>query len=52
MNSANVTFGEALWDLLPTGPELGGAPLYFAYRFNSLGCRNAIVSRFSNAPGA
>ncbi|MGD8717158.1 MAG: PfkB family carbohydrate kinase, partial [Desulfobacterales bacterium] len=40
-----VSFGEALWDLLPTGPALGGAPLNFAYRVNSLGHRSIIVSR-------
>lgn len=26
-----VGLGEALWDLLPTGPQLGGAPANFAY---------------------
>ena len=40
-----VSFGEALWDLLPTGPVLGGAPLNFAYRMNSLGHPSIIVSR-------
>jgi fructokinase len=40
-----VAFGEALWDLLPTGPVLGGAPLNFAYRVSSLGHRSIIVSR-------
>jgi fructokinase len=40
-----VAFGEALWDLLPTGPVLGGAPLNFAYRVNSLGHRGIMVSR-------
>jgi fructokinase len=40
-----VSFGEALWDLLPSGPILGGAPLNFAYRANSLGNRGVIVSR-------
>jgi fructokinase len=40
-----VSFGEALWDLLPTGPVLGGAPLNFAYRVNSLGHRSIIISR-------
>ncbi len=40
-----VSFGEALWDLLPTGPVLGGAPLNFAYRVYSLGHRSIIVSR-------
>jgi len=45
LNSTIVSFGEALWDLLPTGPVLGGAPLNFAYRMNSLGHRSIIVSR-------
>ncbi len=45
MSSTIVSFGEALWDLLPTGPVLGGAPLNFAYRVNSLGHRSIIVSR-------
>ncbi|MBT8367019.1 MAG: hypothetical protein KJP23_20195, partial [Deltaproteobacteria bacterium] len=40
-----VAFGETLWDLLPTGPVLGGAPLNFAYRVDSLGHRSIIVSR-------
>ena len=52
MNSAILSFGEALWDLLPTGPALGGAPLNFAYRLNSLGHRSIIVSRLGNAFGA
>ena len=45
MKSTIVSFGEALWDLLPSGPVLGGAPLNFAYRVNSLGHRSIIVSR-------
>jgi len=45
MSSTTISFGEALWDLLPTGPALGGAPLNFAYRLNSLGHRSIIVSR-------
>jgi fructokinase len=45
LNSTIVSFGEALWDLLPTGPVLGGAPLNFAYRVNSLGHPSIIVSR-------
>lgn len=40
-----VAFGETLWDLLPTGPVLGGAPCNFAYRVNSLGDRGIIVTR-------
>jgi len=48
MSSTIVSFGEALWDLLPTGPLLGGAPLNFAYRANSLGHPSIIVSRIGN----
>ncbi len=40
-----VSFGEALWDLLPTGAVLGGAPLNFSYRALSLGHRSVIISR-------
>jgi fructokinase len=40
-----VAFGEALWDLFPTGPVLGGAPLNFAYRCLTLGARGVMVSR-------
>jgi fructokinase len=29
--------GEVLWDLLPTGPQLGGAPANFAYHVHALG---------------
>lgn len=39
-----VAFGEALWDLLPSGPVLGGAPLNFAFRAGTLGHRAAMVS--------
>ena len=48
MSSSIVSFGEALWDLLPTGPVLGGAPLNFACRLRSLGHRSLIVSRLGN----
>lgn len=45
MTSTIVSFGEALWDLLPNGPVLGGAPLNFAYRVKALGHRSIIASR-------
>lgn len=45
MRKTVVAFGEILWDLLPTGPKLGGAPFNFAYRVNSLGDTGIIVSR-------
>ncbi|MHC4201078.1 MAG: PfkB family carbohydrate kinase, partial [Planctomycetota bacterium] len=40
-----LAFGETLWDVFPTGAKLGGAPLNFAYRMNSLGDRGIVVSR-------
>ncbi len=48
MTSTIAAFGEALWDMLPTGAVLGGAPLNFAYRVNSLGHQSHIVSRLGN----
>jgi fructokinase len=43
--STALVFGEALWDLLPSGPVLGGAPLNFAYRLGSLGVPTKLVSQ-------
>jgi len=40
-----LSFGETLWDLLPAGPLLGGAPCNLAYRVNSLGERGLVVTR-------
>ncbi|MFB3905298.1 MAG: carbohydrate kinase [Acidobacteriota bacterium] len=40
-----VAFGEILWDLLPEGRTLGGAPFNFAYRVNSLGDTAFPISR-------
>jgi fructokinase len=45
MKKTVVSFGEILWDLLPSGPKLGGAPFNFAYRVHSLGDSGLIVSR-------
>jgi fructokinase len=38
-------FGEVLWDLLPAGRQLGGAPLNFIHRVNSLGDKGWMASR-------
>jgi len=40
--------GELLWDLLPTGAELGGAPANFAVMAGQLGNRAMILSRMGN----
>jgi fructokinase len=40
-----VGIGEVLWDLLPSGAQLGGAPANFAYHAHALGAQSAVVSR-------
>lgn len=45
MGKTIVAFGETLWDLLPGGRILGGAPFNFAYRACCLGDRGRIVTR-------
>lgn len=40
-----LAFGEVLWDLLPGGAVLGGAPFNFVYRIESLGNRGYMISR-------
>ena len=37
-------FGEILWDMLPEGKKLGGAPANFAYHCNALGQKVRLVS--------
>ena len=39
-----VSFGEILWDKLPSGRVPGGAPLNFAYRLNSFQNSSSIIS--------
>jgi fructokinase len=40
-----VGLGEGLWDLLPSGKVLGGAPANFAYMANLLGDQGIVASR-------
>lgn len=40
-----VGLGEILWDLLPRGKQLGGAPANFAYMAARLGDRGIVASR-------
>lgn len=40
-----VGLGEILWDLLPGGKQLGGAPANFAYHAKALGADAAVASR-------
>jgi len=39
-----VGIGEILWDLLPTGKQMGGAPANFAYHARALGAESYIAS--------
>jgi fructokinase len=43
-----VGIGEVLWDLLPAGPQLGGAPANFAYHAHALGAHACVVTRIGN----
>jgi fructokinase len=47
-----VGIGEVLWDMLPAGKQLGGAPANFAYHAAALGAEGVVVSRVGDdAPG-
>ena len=43
-----VGLGELLWDMLPHGKQLGGAPANFAYMTALLGDRGIVASRVGN----
>jgi fructokinase len=40
-----VCFGEVLWDILPTGPLPGGAPMNVAYHLKKLGANPALITQ-------
>jgi fructokinase len=40
-----VCFGEVLWDILPTGPLPGGAPMNVAYHLKKLGANPALITK-------
>lgn len=39
-----VGIGEALWDILPEGKKIGGAPANFAYHVNQCGNKSVVIS--------
>ena len=39
-----IGIGELLWDMLPSGPQLGGAPANFCYHAQTLGAQAYIIS--------
>lgn len=44
MKTTIVGMGEALWDVLPEGKKLGGAPANFAYHMSQFGYDSVVVS--------
>jgi len=45
VNTNVIGAGEVLWDLLLTGPQLGGAPANFAYHAHALGAEAQVITR-------
>lgn len=43
-NNLIVGMGEALWDMLPEGKKIGGAPANFAYHISQFGLNSSVVS--------
>ena len=44
MKDIVVGMGEALWDVLPEGKKIGGAPANFAYHVSQFGLQSCVVS--------
>ena len=49
-NKIIVGLGEALWDCLPEGRKIGGAPANFAYHASQFGFESYAVSAVGNDP--
>ena len=45
INFKIIGIGEVLWDLLPSGRQLGGAPGNFAYHAHALGATACVITR-------
>lgn len=45
-----VGMGEALWDVLPDGKKIGGAPANFAYHVSQFGLPSCVVSAVGDDP--
>lgn len=48
MRNTIIGIGEALWDVLPEGKKIGGAPANFAYIVSQFGLRSVAVSALGN----
>ena len=44
MKNLIIGMGEALWDVLPTGKKIGGAPANFAFHVSQFGLPSCVVS--------
>lgn len=47
-SAALCCFGEILWDVLPDGPQPGGAPLNVTYHLRKFGIPAALISRIGD----
>jgi fructokinase len=45
-----IGIGEVLWDILPSGKQLGGAPANFAFHAAALGARSRVISGVGRDP--
>jgi fructokinase len=50
MNFKVLGVGEVLWDLLPAGKQLGGAPANFVYHARAMGAEASLISRVGDDP--
>lgn len=50
MQNRILSIGEVLWDLLPSGPVMGGAAANFAVHCQALGATSGLVSRVGDDP--
>ncbi|MDE6283304.1 MAG: carbohydrate kinase [Muribaculaceae bacterium] len=50
MKDIVVGMGEALWDVLPEGKKIGGAPANFAYHVSQFGLPSCVVSAVGKDP--
>ena len=50
MEKCIVGLGELLWDCLPKGRKMGGAPANFAYHAGNFGFNSLVVSAIGNDP--
>ena len=48
MNKIIVGMGEALWDVLPEGKKIGGAPANFAYHVSQFGFDSRVAVSYTH----